>query len=280
MPQDALEPSRAEAALARRYGEPAQSTAGPWNATLDLLLSHRTVRGYRSDPVPPGTLETLVAAAQSASTSSNLQTWSVVAVTDAEVKRELSKVGANQRYIVECPLFMVWIADLSRSNRLGSEEAVRLEANESLEMFLMAALDATLAAQNAAIAAESLGLAMCYIGGLRNDARRVAELLRLPPGAMAVFGMCVGYPKPGAEGEVKPRLPQALVLHRETYAVPPDERSRRAAYDARVGAFSRRNDTALQTWTQRILMRLTSMQALGGRKDLSNVLRSLGFPIR
>ena len=102
-----------------------------------------------------GTLETLVAAASSASTSSNLQTWSVVAVTDHATKVELSKVGANQKYIVECPLFLVWIADLSRNNRLAAEEGVHLDGNDTLEMMLMASIDATLAAQNASVAAKS-----------------------------------------------------------------------------------------------------------------------------
>jgi nitroreductase len=252
---------------------------GPWSDTIALLLSHRTVRAYRPDPVPPGTLETLVAAAQSASTSSNLQTWSVVAVTDPATKLELSKVGANQRYIAECPLLMVWIADLSRNNRLAAEEGLTLEANTTLEMLLMAALDATFAAQNAAVAAESLGLSMCYIGGLRNDAARVAELLVLPPGAMAVFGMCVGYPKPGAEGEVKPRLPQDVVLHRETYRVS-DERALRQAYDTRMGTFSKRNDMAVQTWTQRVVQRLARLSGMSGRQHLADVLKSIGFPLK
>jgi hypothetical protein len=74
-------------ALARRYGAEAAPAHGPWNEHIALLLSHRSIRGYRPDAPPPGMLETLVAAAQSAATSSNLQAWSVVAVTDAERRR-------------------------------------------------------------------------------------------------------------------------------------------------------------------------------------------------
>ena len=70
----------AAAAMAARYGAGAEPKAGPWNDTLALLLSHRSVRSFESGPLPDGTLEALVAAAQSAATSSNLQTWSVVAV--------------------------------------------------------------------------------------------------------------------------------------------------------------------------------------------------------
>ena len=69
-----------------------------------------------------GTLETLVAAAQSAATSSNLQTWSVIAVTDPDKKAALAKVAANQKHIEQCPLFLVWVADISRNQRLAAEE--------------------------------------------------------------------------------------------------------------------------------------------------------------
>jgi nitroreductase len=277
---DTIDPNSQVAALARRYGaEAVPPVNGPWNDTIAFLLSHRTIRAYKPDPLPAGTLETLIAAASSASTSSNLQTWSVVAVTDHVTKVELSKVGADQKYIYECPLLLVWIADLSRNNRLGREEGVHLAANDTLEMLLMAAMDATLAAQNATVAAESLGLGMCYIGGLRNDAARVAELLKLPPGAMAVFGMCVGYPKDGLATEVKPRLPQSIVLHRETYKVG-SETADRTAYDKRMAVFSKRNDVALQTWTQRVMMRLSTLTGMSGRQHLAGVLQRLGFPLK
>ena len=97
-------------ALALRYGADASPAVGPWNEHIGLLLSHRSVRGFRPDALPMGTLETLIAAAQSAATSSNLQTWSVIAVTDPDKKAALAKVAANQKHIEQCPLFLVWVA--------------------------------------------------------------------------------------------------------------------------------------------------------------------------
>ena len=156
-------------ALALRYGADAVPAAGPWNEHIALLLSHRSVRGYRPDALPAGTLETLIAAAQSAATSSNLQTWSVIAVTDPAKKAALAKVASNQKHIEQCPLFLVWVADISRNQRLGAEEGVTLETMPYQETFMVAAIDAALAAQNATVAAESLGLSCVYIGALRND---------------------------------------------------------------------------------------------------------------
>ncbi|HEY1413858.1 MAG TPA: nitroreductase family protein, partial [Rhodopila sp.] len=177
-------------ALALRYGADAAPAVGPWNDHLSLLLSHRSVRGYRPDALPVGTLETLIAAAQSAATSSNLQAWSVVAVTDPVKKAELAVVAANQKHIEQCPLFLVWVADTSRNRRLGAQEGVTLETMPYQETFLVAAIDAALAAQNATVAAESLGLSCVFIGALRNNPVEVGRIVGLPEGAFGVFGMC------------------------------------------------------------------------------------------
>jgi nitroreductase len=275
------------AAFAARYGMAAAAPPGAagdgaaWNETVALLLSHRSVRGYRPDaPVPEGTLETLVAAAQSAATSSNLQTWSVVAVDDPAAKAELARIANGQRHIEECPLFLVFLADLSRLARLGEQEGAALEGLPYLETFMVAVIDAALAAQNAVVAAEALGLSTVYIGALRNRPEEVAALLGLPEGAMAVFGLCVGYPKPGAEGEVKPRLPQAMVLHRDRYRAAAEEPALRAAYDATLTGFSERVGMGAVDWTRRAVARVGSIRALSGRDRMRAALSALGFPLR
>ena len=266
-------------ALAARYGTEPKPSQLPWNDVIARLLTHRSVRGYRPDPVQPGTLETLIAAAQSAATSSNLQTWSVVEVTDPGKRAALAEIANGQQHIVECPLFLVWLADVSRNARLAEAEGKSLEGLPYLETFLVAAIDAALAAQNAVVAAESLGLSTVYIGALRNDPERIATMLELPPGAAPVFGLCVGYPKPGSAGEVKPRLPQEAVLHRDRYSSAA-EMELRTAYDERLEAFSRRHEMSAYTWTQRVIGRLATAKGLHGRDRLKDVLRRLGFPLR
>jgi nitroreductase len=265
--------------LALRYGEAAAPAAGPWNDHLALLLSHRSIRGYRSDALPQGTLEVLVAAAQSASTSSNLQTWSVVAITGAEAKAQLAKIANNQKHIEQCPLFLLWVADISRNERLAAEEGTTLQTLPYQESFLVAAIDAALAAQNATVAAESLGLSMVYIGALRNNPEEVARIAGLPKGAMCVFGMCVGYPAPGVANEVKPRLPQAVVLHHEKYDTT-GEKEQRLAYDDLMGAFSKRNEMAADTWTRRVIGRMEKLPAMSGRDKLVAALNALGFALK
>jgi len=265
-------------ALALRYGA-AIPPAGPWNDHIALLLSHRSVRGYRPDALPAGTLETLVAAAQSAATSSNLQTWSVIAIEDAETKALMTQWASGQKHIAQCPLFLVWCADVSRNARMGEQEGVELEAMPYLETFLVAAIDAALAAQNAVVAAESLGLDTVYIGALRNKPAEVAERLGLPPGVMGVFGLCVGYAAESVVSEVKPRLPQPAILYRETYGNP-EEPALRAAYDAEMVAFSERNGMGAENWTRRVIGCMGKIAAMGGRDKLAGIIRALGFPLR
>ncbi|HMP42460.1 MAG TPA: NADPH-dependent oxidoreductase, partial [Roseiflexaceae bacterium] len=203
--------------LRRRYGDHDQPLDAAWNDTLDLLLSHRSVRAYTDEPLPSGALPALIAAAQSAATSSNLQTWSVVAVEQADRKERLSLLAGDQAHIRACPLFLVWLADLSRLERVASQRELPHAALDYTEMFLLAAIDATLAAQNAVVAAESLGLGTVYIGGIRNRPLDVAAELNLPPRVFPVFGLCVGWPDPERPAVPKPRLPQAAVLHHESY---------------------------------------------------------------
>lgn len=266
-------------ALALRYGSGAEPRPGPWNEVIATLLSHRSVRGFRPDALPDGTLETLIAAAQSASTSSNLQTWSVVAVTDPAKKAALAKLANNQKHIEQCPLFLVWLADVSRNMRLGEEEGVTLETMPHFETYLVAAIDAALAAQNATVAAESLGLNMVYIGALRNNPIEVGRILQLPPGAMGVFGMCVGYPLPTVTNEVKPRLPQSAILFHDVYD-PAGESAARHAYDARVAAFSQKHEMTQDTWTKRVIGRMGKIAAMSGRDKLVSILNQMGFPLR
>jgi nitroreductase len=238
------------------------------------------VRGYKGDPLPDGTLETLIAAAQSAATSSNLQTWSVVSITDPAVRAEFAKIANNQKHITECPIFLVFLADVSRNERLGIAEGKPLATPPYLETFLVAAIDAALAAQNAVVAAESLGLQTLFIGAMRNNIERVAEILELPSGVFGVFGLCVGHAKDDAAmSDVKPRLAQEVILHHGRYEAV-DENAHRAAYDKELAAYSKRYEMAQATWTDRVLNRMGSIKAMSGRDTLKASLRKLGFALK
>jgi len=266
--------------LQARYGADAAPAAGKLNQVLRCLLAHRTVRAFLPDHLPPGTLETLVAAAQSAPSSSNLQLWSVIAIEDAGRKARLAQVAGGQAHIEQAPLFLVWLADLSRADRVAAARGRTLEGCEYLESFMVAAIDAALAAQNAAAAAESMGLGTCYVGAMRNDPERVAAELGLPPRAMALFGMCVGREDPARRSEIKPRLPQAMVVSRERYAAPRAEMELVASYDETLAAFSRTHGMGDVNWSGRVFARMGSLKGLNGRERMRAMMQALGFELR
>lgn len=186
------------------------------NDTINLLMRHASVRKYKDTPVSEGQLNAIIGAGQMASTSSNVQAYSVIAVTDSALKSQLAGLAGNQAYIEQCPVFLVWCADLYRLREVTKPHLQgETSYEDSTENLIVASVDAALAAQNAAVAAESLGLGIVYIGGIRNQIAEVSELLGLPELVYPIFGMCVGYPD-GATG-LRPRLPLEAVLHRNHY---------------------------------------------------------------
>lgn len=264
--------------LHQRYRD-GEAPDGPWNEVFATILGHRSVRAFLRDPLPAGTLERLVAAASSASTSSNLQTWSVVAVEDPARKARLAELGSGQKHIEVCPLYLVWCVDHSRLHKASEQRQMRLEGLDYLEPFIVGIVDAALAAQNAAVALQSVGLGFVYIGAMRNHPEKVAAELGLPPHVMALFGMCVGYPDPDKPADIKPRLPQAAVLHREQYSIAA-QTSEFAAYDARLVEFQREQGMKEIPWTELATNRVKTAASLHGRDRMRAALNALGFPVR
>jgi FMN reductase (NADPH) len=182
--------------------------------TVALIRCHGSVRNYKPDPVPTHVIETIVAAAQRSSTSSNLQMMTVVAVTDVEKRGRIAEWCGSQAHVAQAPVLLIWCADLNRLDRACELRGYR-QVTEYVENFLVAAVDAAIAAQTAALAAESLGLGICYIGSIRNRIQDVIELLALPRLVFPITGMTVGWP--AMTPAIRPRLATSAVLHWDTY---------------------------------------------------------------
>jgi len=182
--------------------------------TIEMIHRHTSVRSYKSEPVDRRMIEEIVAAGQRASTSSNMQCYSVVAVRDQGKREKLAELCGNQAHIRQAPIFLAWCADLSRLDRVCEARGYK-QVSEYVESFLVSAVDVALAMQNAALAAESLGLSMCYIGAIRNQPREVIALLELPELVFPISGMTLGWP--ATEPRLRPRLPLSTILHWETY---------------------------------------------------------------
>ncbi|CAM2999525.1 oxygen-insensitive NADPH nitroreductase [Paenibacillus sediminis] len=245
------------------------------NDTISLLMKHRSVRKFTNEPVTEEQLETIVAAGQMASSSSHVQAYSVIAVTDDKLKKELSELCGNQAYIAECPTFLVWCADLYRLKTITEEHYPDKKAFvDTTESFIIATVDTALAAQNAAVAAESLGLGIVYIGGIRNRIEEVTRLLELPKHVYPVFGMCVGHPD--QQTMLRPRLPQKAVLHRNKYST--DAVNEVSNYDVTMSRYlsertGGKNDTP---WSKLMADKLTQP----ARIHMRDYLKEQGFELK
>ena len=198
-----------------RFGLPATAGADrPAEGVVAQLLSHRTHRRYKPDPVPDDVLEVALAAALSAPSKSDLQQVAVMLVRDKAVQSEIGGLIPDMPWIATAPLFMVFCGDNRRIRRVSALRD-RPFPNDTLDMFMNAAVDAGLVLQAFITAAAGLGLGCCPISVVRNHVERVAELLALPPGVFPVAGLTVGYPSQA--GWISMRLPPVLTVHTDRY---------------------------------------------------------------
>jgi len=202
------------------------------NPTLSLLTAHRSIRAFAADPIPDEHVTLAVRAGQAASTSSAVQAYSIIRISEPDTRREIAALAGNQPYIESAPAFFIICADSRRHRLMGEAHAEPYDTR--LEAFLVATIDASLFAQNLATAFESLGYGICYIGGIRSDLPRLDALLQLPEGVYPLFGLCVGTP--AQDPSPRPRLPLEAVLMQDRYD---DDAVRRAVgeYDQTYRAY-------------------------------------------
>jgi nitroreductase len=186
----------------------------PTSETIQLLENRVSVRKYQDQPVGDDLIEAVLKAAFRAPTSSNIQSYSVVVVRDAETLRRLSVVASGQPHVAVAPVFLAFCTDLTRIEHALVRNGHDFDDN-NLEVGLVSSIDAALVGMAACLAAESLGLRGVMIGAVRNDAVESARILGLPRRVFCVFGMCLGWP---AEAPAqKPRMDYASMVHYERY---------------------------------------------------------------
>jgi len=270
--------------LQQRYGNQVKPEKVIMTPVVEAMLRHKSVRTFLPDALPEGAIETMVAAAQSASTSSALNQWSLVAVTDVALKKNIHDTVAREvkldrlPWILEAPALLLWVADSSRSAAITRDHGGDPFVLHYLDSFLMASVDATLAAQNAALAAESIGLGIVYLGVMRNIAKELASIINLPEHAFVTFGMALGHPDPSRTSAIRPRPAQPVVLHYNRYNQD-GYRDFVQGYEQACQDFRSQQKMSPKTWKAALHNSMTSMQYMGGRKDLREMVTEKGFKL-
>lgn len=180
----------------------------------DTLLNHRTIRKYKDDPIPTPILDYILEAGTRASTTGNMQLYSIIVTTDNGIKEELSPCHFNQAMIREAPVVLTICADFNRFIHWCLLNKAEPGYNNFLSFFT-AAIDAVLVAQNVSVAAEDAGLGICYLGTTTYMAEKIIEVLDLPKGVVPITTLTIGYPDEWPE--LTDRLPLEAVIHREKY---------------------------------------------------------------
>ncbi|TLS36323.1 oxygen-insensitive NADPH nitroreductase [Pseudalkalibacillus caeni] len=248
------------------------------NKVIETIYAHRSVRSFTKEQLTEEQIKTLVKAAQSAATSSYLQAYSIIGVKDQDKKNRLAEIAGNQSYVAENGHFFVFCADLNRLKVAGDMEGKEsITSIESTEKFMVSVVDASLAAQNLVLAAESMGLGICYIGGIRNDSEAVSDLLKLPDHVIPLYGVCVGYPErtPGQ----KPRLPMESVYFEDEYEQNPEVLKQHLEnYNETISTYykERTNGKRSAGWTALMAEKLANPVRL----YMKRFLQKKGFPLK
>ena len=199
------------------------------NAELTGIASHRSHRAFTSDPVPPEVLRTLLASAFSAPAKSDLQQSCVVQVSDHSAQERIAALISSMPWIADAPVLLVFCGDNRRIRRICELRGTPF-ANDHLDSFLNAAVDAGLVMAGFIRAAQAAGLGCCPLSAVRNHAAEISEMLGLPDYVFPIAGMVAGYP--ARERKITPRLPLDAFVHTGRYDDSDFERWI-ASYDAR-----------------------------------------------
>jgi len=230
------------------------------NETIRTQQSHRSIRSYKTDPVSDEMLDAIVESARHAPTSMNAQEISLVVVRDAERRARIAELAGGQAWIAQAPVFIAVVIDFHKTD-LGVRKAGQTQVvHESMEGFGVAAVDAGIALGAMITAAESLGLGVVPIGGIRRNPQGMIDLLGLPPLTFPLAGLCIGH----IAGDVpqKPRMDISTFRH--------DERYDASGYAAAIDAY----DTEIMEYWKR----LGRSDGLTWSGNLGNSYRAVYFP--
>ncbi|OEH93094.1 nitroreductase family protein [Bacillus solimangrovi] len=180
----------------------------------DVIHGHRSIREYEDKEVSQELLEKILDAGIRASSSGNMQPYSIIVTRDKELKKKLYSAHMDQSMVVDAPILLTFCADFNRMRKWLTLNDAPVHFDNYMS-FMIGAIDATLVSQNCALAAENEGLGICYMGSTLANADQIGKLLNLPPNVVPIVGYSLGYP---AENPApRDRLPKHGLVHYDQY---------------------------------------------------------------
>ena len=182
---------------------------------MELLNKHVTVRKFKEQAIGDSLLQSIIYSGTRASTTGNMQLYSVVVTQDNEMKEKLLPLHFNQPVAKDAPVLLTFIADFNRFSKWCQLSNAKPGYDNFLS-FTTASIDALLAAQNVCIAAENYGLGICYLGTTTYNAKELIDILKLPKLTFPITTVALGYP--AETPELTDRIPLEGIIHNEIYS--------------------------------------------------------------
>jgi nitroreductase len=209
------------------------------NNVIENLHNRSSIRKYKKQTVPTKLLTKILSAATKTSSSGNMQCYSVIVTTNQDLKEKLLEPHFNQHMVAEAPALITFCADFNRMRR-WLELSDAPENFDNFMSFMIAAIDATLASQSAALAAEAEGLGICYLGSTLASCDRISEILNCPENVVPIVGFTLGYPN--ETPQKRERLPLEAILHHNKYQHFKDEEILNCYNSKEASGFKRYQD--------------------------------------
>jgi len=181
---------------------------------IKAIQNHRSIRKYKPDPIPTEMLDEILQAGSRASTTGNMQVYSMIVTTDPSIKERLWEAHFKQEMVKTAPVHITFCADFNRFNEWCRQRKAEPGYDNFLSFFT-AAIDALLVSQNVCLEAEAKGLGICYLGTATYNADKIVEILELPKAVVPVAAIVMGWPD--HEPVLTDRLPMDAVVHYEKY---------------------------------------------------------------
>jgi len=188
---------------------------------MELLKSHRSIRRYLHKPIFDDILNTLLECGIRASNTGNMQLTSIIITRNQEMKALLAPLHFNQPMVIQAPVVLTICFDINRFSRWCAVNDAECSFSDILWL-LNGTIDSSLLAQNICVAAESVGLGICYLGTTLYNAPEISNLLNLPKGVIPITTLTLGYPE--IIPDLTDRLSLDSIVHQEQYVDYSDER--------------------------------------------------------
>lgn len=244
------------------------------NKTIETQVDHKTIREFKNIPIPKEITDQLFEVARRTATSNGMQTYSIIRITNKDLKQKISKL-CNQEYVARAPELLIFIVDQYRNSQIAIEKGLSLEYTNDMDKFFQGFTDASLAAQNMVVAAESLGLGANFLGSILNDVEEMCNLLELPELTFPVVGLGIGYPN--QEPQLKPRMEMDLRIFENKYKKFSNYLNELENYDREMQTYYDLRDlnNRVDSFTDQV--KTKSKSTLEKRKEMVNVIRDQGF---